>query len=329
MDISSLIYTVNDVTLQATILEVFFFGLYTVIVALTLWGLQSRRRGDGNASWMTAVTLLMYLLSTVHVALSWYLLRQGFIVNGSTFLTAGEAIIEQSEWFRVTGATIFAINTLIADCTFIWRCWVVWGKNWWIIVLPVLLTVIGTVFSALALWQKAIPLGSSSKLIQLGTPYFAMSLVTTGLVTVLIIFRIVVMSPNFPGDDGMDATRSKIWNWRTRYSSVIEVVVESAALYSVALLVFLVLFTNDSTEWFIYPEQILGVLTGMAPTLIMARVSFGLARPQSSWDTGHLSTMLQFSPPQASNATDIPGEEDQNIESDIEIATEKRLADVV
>ncbi|KAJ7584557.1 hypothetical protein C8J56DRAFT_951335, partial [Mycena floridula] len=274
MDISSLIYTVNDVTLQATILEVFFFGLHTVIVSLTLW------------DFMTAVTLLMYLLSTVHVALSWYLLRQGFIVNGSTFLTAGEAIIEQSEWFRVTGATIFAINTLIADCTFIWR-----------------------LFSALALWQKAIPIGSSSKLIQLGTPYFAMSLVTTGLVT----------NPNFPGDDGTDATRSKIWNWRTRHSSVIEVVVESAALYSVALLVFLVLFINDSTEWFMYPEQILGVLAGMAPTPIMARVSFGLARAQSSWDNGNLGTV--------SNATDIPGEEDQNIESDIEIVTEKRLAD--
>lgn len=118
----------------------------------------------------------------------------------------------------------------------------------------------------IALWQKAQPVSTAitSKIIQFGTPYFATSLATTGLVTILIVFRILNMSAPIQtlGPNGHSKNGNK-----SRYFNVIEVVVESAALYSLALMVFLILFIRNEVS-FIYPEQILGVVTVSSDIII-------------------------------------------------------------
>ena len=88
---------------------------------------------------------------------------------------------------------------------------------------------------------------SRTSFVDFATPYFILSLVTTCLATILILFRIITMSER--------ATRKS-----RGYGRVIEIVVESALLYSVALIVFLPFLVNKSFDD-AYPQAVLGQMT--------------------------------------------------------------------
>ncbi len=103
-----------------------------------------------------------------------------------------------------------------------------------------------------------------------------MSLATTLLCTTLIVFRIWYLGR-------VDALRT--------YKRIIEIIVESAALYAIALVVFLIFFVRDDLNTG-YPQAVLYSITvfifftlsdicpvlnicrqGIAPTLIIVRVA--------------------------------------------------------
>ncbi len=95
------------------------------------------------------------------------------------------------------------------------------------------------------------------------------------------------------------------------YRGVIEIVIESAALYAVSLIIFLAFFIRDDPRS-VYPQAILNTVTvsivflinfgvfltdvsqGIAPTLIVARVASGRARPDESWATSSSATVTSY-----------------------------------
>jgi hypothetical protein len=95
-----------------------------------------------------------------------------------------------------------------------------------------------------------------------------LTLVTTMLATSLIVFRVLYLS------------------WQSgdihRYHTIIEIIVESAALYAIALLVYIPLLpsTNFSDA---YPQVIVVSMGGISSTLVYARVSLGWSRPDEQW----------------------------------------------
>lgn len=145
-----------------------------------------------------------------------------------------------------------------------------------------------------------------------GIVYFSLSLTSTVLSTLLIIYRIIVIS-----------RRTLSLN---RYTGVIEIITESAALYTIALIVFLPFFARkDFSQGYaqailvpitvcIYPIDWIclwfhdGHWQGIAPTIITARVALGLTQERAqarvpslsvvSWDwTQHSSaTQIKITP---------------------------------
>ncbi|KAJ7783378.1 hypothetical protein B0H14DRAFT_2400800 [Mycena olivaceomarginata] len=226
--------------------------------------------------------IAMYIFSTIHIVCRWILMRNAFIDNGDTSMTTSLYLIRPPLWLTVLGAVVFTANTLVADSVLIWRCWTIWGRNWWVIVLPLCCTLAGAGeksnrintehsdndFSGLGF--KSIQ-EQAAYFIDFATPYFALSLITTCLATLLIIFRILTMTDH--------TTRQS-----RGYSRVIEVVVESALLYSVAMAIFLPLLVRNSSND-AYAQAVVGQVTGIAPTLIVARVTLGFARPSETWQT--------------------------------------------
>ncbi|KAJ7152717.1 hypothetical protein C8R43DRAFT_842260, partial [Mycena crocata] len=160
----------------------------------------------------------------------------------------------------------------------IWRCWTVWNYDIRVVIFPILCTIAGAaeflpVLGFLSVAEQARyvinPHLNRESFIDFATPYFSLSLATTLLSTLLMILRIVVVT--------------RIGGGTLRgYGQVIELIVESAILYSLTLIVFLPLLV-DHAFTHAYPQAILAQMTGIAPTLIVARVSFGFARPSESW----------------------------------------------
>ncbi|KAF8956700.1 hypothetical protein BDZ97DRAFT_153863 [Flammula alnicola] len=173
----------------------------------------------------------------------------------------------------MTGSIAFAANTLIADCLFIWRCWIIWDRNWKVVLLPILTTLVGTIFSGLNLANEGALL--SQNFIDTGTPYLGLSLATTLLVTIFITFRIYQVSSELHKQGG---------GRFSLYTSATEIIVESALLYSVSLLVLMVLIVRMNSNY-IYVQNIVAQTTGLAPTLILARISLGLARSSDTWQS--------------------------------------------
>ncbi|KAJ6528916.1 hypothetical protein B0H19DRAFT_1083255 [Mycena capillaripes] len=139
------------------------------------------------------------------------------------------------------------------------------------------------------------PLSSPPTYINFGNAYFGLILATTTSATFLINFRIYKMS-------------EKYMRTSMGYGHVMEIVVESAALYLVALVVCIPLSVHSLAN-VAYPQALVAQLTvgcltrtnlphtevtqGMPPTLLVARVAFGLSRPDTTWQ-GQDSTVIAF-----------------------------------
>ncbi|KAG6861650.1 hypothetical protein C0995_013652 [Termitomyces sp. Mi166 len=176
---------------------------------------------------------LLFVLTTADLAVYWAYVRHAFIAHGDSPESIAAALDEYPPtWFLATNV-FEAVNVFLADCISIWRTFVVWGKKWKVIILPITFTILTTAF-----WS-----------LMLVTPIFC---------TTSIVYRLVKA--------GALGTRS--------YATIIEILVESAALYCFATLFALItdLVPGSSFE---YAFAFWKACTGIAPTLIVARMVSG------------------------------------------------------
>lgn len=222
-----------------------------------------------------AAILLMYICATLHLAVRWWWVRNSFITHGATPQDVISAFMSPSNrWMWAISGVSASLLIGIADVVLIWRCWIVWFRDLRVIVLPCMTILMGWVFNGLFLWQDITHDSSNAHLnwgiqaVNWGVAFFACSLGTTLICTTLIIYRILAIA------------RLGIRS----YSGVIEVLVESAAIYALSLIVFLAFLVRDDPGN-VYPQALLISSAGIAPTLIVARIVSGNARSDDSWGT--------------------------------------------
>ncbi|KAF9028365.1 hypothetical protein BDZ89DRAFT_1133678 [Hymenopellis radicata] len=258
-------FKIRDSYFNSLCLEILTHGIYTAIVSVALYSLFNRSKKLYSTSTHISLALLiltMYSLATIHVSVRWYWIRQALIVKGTTASSVVAALGDtRFLWLWMTSGIVASLNIFIADCILIWRCWCVWDGRWKVVIVPIMCTIIGIIFTGFFIYQEqphpSAQWSSWGASINWGVPYFAMSLATTLLCTSLIVFRIWYLGR-------VDALRT--------YHRIIEVIVESAALYAIALVVFLVFFVRDDLNTG-YPQAVLYSITGIAPTLIVVRVA--------------------------------------------------------
>jgi len=268
------------------LMEIWLNGLYTFLFLTTMTGIYYRSKSGIGSKWIvSSVTIFMWILSTVHMIMRWVLVRNGFVFNVATPTTLIGALSKPGLWWISISSTVFSANTLVADCLFMWRCWIIWGRNWKVVLPSAILTLVGTVFSVLADVAQITNiagieknLASNSLFINTGTIYLALSFSTTILITILIAYRILKVDSETKRALGKELEVSA----RVKYTNVIEIVVESAALYSLAEMILLILLVRADPN-LRYAQNMVAQITGIAPTLIVLRITFGLARPASTW----------------------------------------------
>ncbi|PBK93684.1 hypothetical protein ARMGADRAFT_132215 [Armillaria gallica] len=107
--------------------------------------------------------------------------------------------------------------------------------------------------------------------------YASSSLATTHWSTLLIIYRVWTVGQT--NERGLGA-----------YRHVVEVSIESSALYSASLILFVAFFAHDWAANYLDP--ITGIARGVAPTLLVGRVAAGHARPDDSWEGSIMTSLL-------------------------------------
>ncbi|KAK0237609.1 hypothetical protein EDD85DRAFT_830887 [Armillaria nabsnona] len=254
-----------DVCLNLIILQALLHGLYTGIVAVTLWTTYTSTKRLHN-TFLRTIIILLYLLSTMAFAISWAFEHRTFIKYGYNYYSVFRAFTDDGPWWRacyLISSITGGISTILVDVTLTWRCWTLWDRQWWVILIPMMCAVVGAVMKGMQMFSDIHVLLLSDNMneyvAQIDWPliYSLMTLATNLMCTLFIVYRIVHFA-------------QRIFSFR----SIISAMIESSAIYPLAMIVYLVLVGRNLMSAS-YADIIVAYSKGIAPTFLVLRVATG------------------------------------------------------
>ncbi|KAF9810038.1 hypothetical protein IEO21_07156 [Rhodonia placenta] len=284
--------SIVSVNLATVPMESFLYGIFTVLFVASTWLLLQRDRDQRNAGvssrpiWRTPMFLaavFMYLMLTGHWMLTVIRLFEAFVNwQGGT-----DPIIAYADLSRLTEVikTAFLVAiVLTSDAMIIYRLWVIWSYNHWVVIFPVLswcgLVACGTGVC----WQFAVyTLGDDVFKTSAGrwiTSDCVFTFSTNVYCSILIAYRV----------------------WRTRISSksyggasvmgALAIIIESAALQSTWNLIFFITYQVKSNIQFTTCD-LWASFCGISFMLINLRVSLGWAQKAGGQHTSTIPRPTQ------------------------------------
>jgi len=241
----------------------FFFGLYSGIFAVYLQCHASPYRTDKGKNIAFYALSVLYVLSGLSIAtqITFDFFQMGPTINHEAFKV-----------LYITHGVAFACCDFIAQSILIYRCWIVWGRNTRVVVVPLILTI-----GFLATWIVGTIPTSSSLYFAFIMSGLVMSMVVNAVVTVIIVLKIlkVFCQVRTTADDHiLGVTNGGI------LQRVIFILIESGmALFFIQVfrIVVTVVNTDAANNAYGSISCIHQVLNGITPTIILVRVSMGLS----------------------------------------------------
>ncbi|PBK63329.1 hypothetical protein ARMSODRAFT_540460 [Armillaria solidipes] len=261
------IQTWLDDLLNSYMIGYFVYGFYTGLFGISIWQLLAVKKISRARIYLSCIITALYIFSMIHVIATWIEFSRAYVF--ATSFRARYDLTSSSLLLEIMDETASALNLIIADCTIIWRCWVVWANDWRVIILPIFF-VVGEIVCGVndVVHQDTVALSDETQT-NWALATMATTLGTNVLCTALIVGRIIYVARGHRGIIGGVRT----------YRGVLEILVESAALYSITFIVFMILYPLDGSGY-MYPQALSFPVTGIAPTLIILRVTSGQGRPE-------------------------------------------------
>jgi len=247
------------------VLECSVFGIFTTLFVTAIWVLVNKP-STGRTSYLLVLTVcLMYLLAITNLTIDIYRAMHAFSsVHHGSILGHGKL----NKPTEIAKTAVFSVQAVLADGLFVWRCYIVWNKNWFIIGLPIIM-ILGEMASAAGLcwafWNaQTRHVAFESALAPWITATFSMTLATNVVCTGLIVYRI----------------------WRSQrqvepacknstFLPVMVMIIESGAIYSAALISVVVTYSAGHSAQYVLLD-FLPSLIGVVFTLIVVRVGLGI-----------------------------------------------------
>jgi len=279
----------DGAVLVAMIVETFFYGILTVLFGFTIRVLAFKPYAYINKR-LLLTSIAMYILATIHLVTDAYRIMDTFVNFRSKDGGPIAYINALGSPTYLLKSTVYALQTLIGDSCIIYRCFIVWQRNIWVILLPLLLLVscIVTGAGVLTNFSRISPNTEVFSLTKWVATFFTMSLATNVICTVLISFRIW----------SVDRATGTCRQSESTLRPVLAVVVESGAIYSASLVALLATFLSHSWAQYIVIDAVTPII-GIVFTMIIVRIGLSVA-----WQTqsGHAVATLQYNIPQSSSA---------------------------
>ncbi|PPQ65539.1 hypothetical protein CVT26_000496 [Gymnopilus dilepis] len=283
-EVNTLVYA----AFNSQLVGIYLMGIYTLIFFGTLYACFSRPK-PLNRLVITTVVLL-FLTNAVNCGVQWYLGKVALIQHPSSEVAIFIGFYEspQSMWSSYVETVCYFVAAALADGLLIWRCFHIWDRSAWAVVLPTML-----LFAELAADVCVIVLiaaydfvdpSSKSQIVNLLTGVsFLVTFLCTVLCTTLIGYRI----HSFSIEGAL----------RQKYRCIIEMLIQSAALYSVVALAYAVaIFVSQRVSQnpelmttlnviTTYLGTFYGAIAGISPTIMVARVALNHGRDRDSTTT--------------------------------------------
>ncbi|KAK0209552.1 hypothetical protein IW262DRAFT_1468810 [Armillaria fumosa] len=278
-----------DTQFNEVMINALMHGIYTGVVIVTLRTIASRDNYQNyrKPCLFVSIILILYVLATFNFYCEW-------AQNISYFSTAGECFWDVYRSKRDQGTPILLtvgidaiLSTALADATLIWRCWIVWGRTWRVVLVPVACTTLAIISRGIITYYSSYgPVENMSpralyleNLVNWAVLYSSLILATFLWCTIFIVHRILRVS-------GISAGMRV-------YHRLVEMLVESASLYSSAIVILLVFEVRNEASG-AYIEEFAIAMRGIMPTILVGRIAAGHARPDDSWSERTTTSSLQF-----------------------------------
>ncbi|KAG2362640.1 hypothetical protein BDR07DRAFT_1406526 [Suillus spraguei] len=211
--------------------EAVLYGSYCILFVVSWIVLGQKQRSTKLSSPVVFANCLLFFCCTAHFALEFnhfYTTLDTTGVDGYSAETPG-----------LMGADfLISFTDLVGDLVLIYRCWMLWGKNYYVVILPLL-----SAFAGFACIME-------------------------------VLHLVIVTDPTAPAPPPV--TQSPVVIGQGASNRAMMLIIESGALYLMAQLVFVVLFAIEHPAMGIV-AVIATQIYGIAPTLIIIRVSMGIS----------------------------------------------------
>ncbi|RDX54047.1 hypothetical protein OH76DRAFT_1059011 [Lentinus brumalis] len=226
------------------------YGVFICLFGVCGYDLYRRRAsGETQISWpMIVAGVLLVVLATARFVVDVSYLFIAFI-HRDTREARLEFLQDVTADIFITKHAIFITSLLVGDLFVNYRCWVVWGKNFWVVIIPLSLSVVAAGSGYYALWGYTHLTGQSIFAQQRPLKiFFSASLVANALATSLLASRIWYMDRT--GTHALDLEGAE-----HKLTPVIRIILESGLLNAAFLFAFVMTLAFGSTSLEIMSEM--------------------------------------------------------------------------
>ncbi|KAJ3981915.1 hypothetical protein F5890DRAFT_1532883 [Lentinula detonsa] len=262
----------------ALFMECILYGVYLVSLgyclrALLLEPFEQGLQRKKHINWvMLMVALLLCLFATLNVAFG---LRHNLDAFSYYHGPGGatEELNDISYWVNVMKTADYVAQTFIGDGMLIYRCYIVYGKNWKIIIPSIFFwlggSVCGVILTYTFVTLRSPALIDNSKAVPYVDTMAALSLTMNTLTTALIVGKIWSV-------DRQNATlmSNTTANATHTLHRVMRIIIESAALYTISTLIFVITYVAGSNSNYGTSDSVVQII-GISFNLIIIRVDAG------------------------------------------------------
>ncbi|KAJ3476372.1 hypothetical protein NLI96_g11196 [Meripilus lineatus] len=257
-------------------LETLIYGINIVVFASVVYVLAFQRRRRGSTyKYLLAVTIFLFLLATIHVALSLRQLIEAFI--GPPVLQPHGPIyyfLDQTRELSFVPQMLYATNVITQDLVVIWRLYVVWN-SWKLAILPLAVEAghALAVYFVVIRYYLGAPL-DSVVVLRWGVAAWALDLIVNVVGTLAIASRLWWVGRK---------TASIKADKQNAYLGVAFIILESGAMFSTATFILVILFVNPPTiQAASAGINVVMQLATLSPLLIIVRVGLNITHGNSS-----------------------------------------------
>jgi len=245
--------------------ETFLYGVNSVLVWACLFVLTCMRRETSSNKFLIAIVIIQYLVSTTDISLGLVRGIVAFIDDAGQPDGPTTYLMNVTSPLNIAHLMLSCTNSILNDCVIVWRCYHVWGKNYKVIIFPVLLVI--------ATLACGIGQGISFRTAREGHNEF-----NNQIQPWVEAFSLVTLATNVVGTS---LIAFRIWSvLRIRsvgpsYSRLLILLIESGMLFSASLVIGLVLYLLRTVSFFIVYAMYCQ-LSSIIPTMILLLVGLKL-----------------------------------------------------
>jgi len=260
----------------ATWLETLVYGFFLCLFFATVYvHFSVRKTVDTHSTVMFGVGVVLFVFATIHLGMNCYRLIRGYVDFASAPGGPAAYLSELAPWDHVFKDTIYATTELLGDAISIYRCWVIWERNWKVVALPIILLIVSIIsgYTVCGLYtvvrtDKTVFDGRLASWI---STFYAVAVVQSSMTTGLMMYRIWQAEKRTASyRTGRSPLRPLLW-----------ILLESAALLVIVEIVLLALYSANYNCQYLLLEPVTPIV-GITFTSITLRIGLRAKRDTAS-----------------------------------------------